>query len=145
IHWIAAARGVEAVTPGSALPFRSTRGVEPFPTQISGQIEEQHLGVFHTGELDGFLRADGCTIARIQFRSVQLYAASRYLNVGVAIFLQFVLHRLARSQHRRVQLVVLTNLHRTVAPIRRGHQPQLPALFGSAAREAWFAYHSRSV
>jgi len=59
----------EGVTRGPPYPFHPRAA--PFPTQISGQVEEQHLGIFHAGELDGFLRADGCAIARTSslFRS----------------------------------------------------------------------------
>jgi len=64
-----------------------------------GQVEEQHFGVFYASELDGLFRGDGRAIACFKWRAVQLNAASRYLDVGMPIFLEFVLHRFARAQN----------------------------------------------
>ncbi len=64
-------------------------------------------------------------------RAVQRDAALRHLHVRVTIGLQLVLHGFAWPENRRVQFVVLPNLHRTIAAIRRNHQPQLAALVRS--------------
>src|ERR1700674_2036539 len=96
----------------------SCRRLEPLRSQVSGQVEQQDFGLFYTSELYGIFRGNGRAIASFKWRAVQRNAASRHLNVGMPVFLQFMLHRFAGAEHRRVQLVVLADLHGTVAPLR---------------------------
>jgi len=85
------------------------------------------LGVFYASELDGLFGGDGRAIRPFKWRAVQLNTASRYLNVGVPIFLEFVLHRFARAQNRCVQLVVLTDLDRAIPPSGEATSRSFPA------------------
>src|SRR5216684_648830 len=114
---------------GQKRPFASARLTRLRCRSRLHQVEEEHLGVLHSCQLDGLLGGDGRAIALLKFRPIQLHAAPRHLHVGMPVRLQFMSHGLSRTEYRRIQFVVLTNRDRAVAPIRGRYQVQFPALF----------------
>src|SRR6266536_4103672 len=97
--------------------------------RFSCQIEQQNLSVLHTLDVHLTFVGYGSAVALTQLMTVQLHRALRHLHPGGTALAEFMPNLLVRFEQGDVEVRVLMDRDRSIAPIRRCDYPQLALLF----------------